>query len=447
VKSDQNVEGLKMLRVRNATNKYLAVRLVSVGALLLTSFVALGGLSDVGASDTNAESSIGAQFFASQVQTLGQETYPDTFAGTQFETSGVTTVYISANNPSFQNAVNSLDTGGYPVQYVLVNESFNQMSTEMSTVTTGISRLQTDGINPTKLVPDPATGKVDVTLAEPSISDLSALSAGIRGESTSAVISDSVQASNYVSAAQSLLSSLYGTGIFVEPSYGQQWIPAKSRASDTYPWTGGDQIYGPNTCTSGFAVTGNISGNTFVLTAGHCASGFWYTGGGLLIGGTSVGGNYFKDAAGDDFQTILAPNGAYGQVWYGTSSIHPVNAQLIPSPGVDQITFDGARTGEVPDNLVSEINATVVLRNSSGTIIGTIKYQVIAGNTSRIVAQGTDSGGPMYQREPGTSAVAAVAIINSILLNSDGTCGCMTGTGEEISQILSASHSSLIYGS
>jgi streptogrisin C len=63
---------------------------------------------------------------------------------------------------------------------------------------------------------------------------------------------------------------------FVEDAQACTWN-SERRACDP-PFHGGVEIYGPTTCTSGFAATGNALGNSFVMTAGHCLShpGAWW---------------------------------------------------------------------------------------------------------------------------------------------------------------------------
>jgi streptogrisin C len=53
-----------------------------------------------------------------------------------------------------------------------------------------------------------------------------------------------------------------------------------SRYSDSDPWNGGDQIVTPSdgetTCTSGFGMQDEASGQRYLLTAGHCGAATWY---------------------------------------------------------------------------------------------------------------------------------------------------------------------------
>lgn len=420
---------------------YLAiVVLVAVVSAIETSSKGLPASAAV----TSSGPTIGAQLLASEIQTLGQESYAAEFAGSQIAQNDVITVYIASMDPVFVQAVSSINTGNYQIDYIKVPMSLTQLLAKMSTLAARIPVLGSIGIHPTELNPDPSTGQVDVTLAKPSATDLANLNATLVMQSGNTTTSNPIDLSNYLSASQTQMSAQFGADIMVESNFGGEMAPtAKSRTNDSSPWTGGDEIFGPNTCTSGFGVTGNASGNTFVLTAGHCGSGFFSVGSGSLIGGTSNGGMYFQNSAGDDFQTISSPNGALGQVWYSSSNVHPINGYLIPSIGA-QVTFDGAVTGEVPGNTVTANNATVVMYQN-GVYYATINYQVKAGNSTTPICQSGDSGGPIYQREAGTSSVMAVAIINSCLIVPNGVSG-LSGSGERIDRILSASNTSLIFG-
>jgi hypothetical protein len=71
---------------------------------------------------------------------------------------------------------------------------------------------------------------------------------------------------DYGSAVKVLLDS--GSGLFAD------------RYADTPPFNGGDQIVTPSdgetTCTSGFPMEDTATGETFLLTAGHCGDATWY---------------------------------------------------------------------------------------------------------------------------------------------------------------------------
>jgi len=69
-------------------------------------------------------------------------------------------------------------------------------------------------------------------------------------------------------------------GSAVEVLGGQSSQLTASRYGDSYPWNGGDQIvtpsYGETTCTSGFGMQNESTGQTYLMTAGHCGAATWY---------------------------------------------------------------------------------------------------------------------------------------------------------------------------
>jgi hypothetical protein len=383
-------------------------------------------------------SGLDAQLFASQVETLGTEQYASSFAGAQFQSNGFVTIYTSGADAALENAVSGLDKGGVPYGFVTAPLSEAQLEAEIDSVAAGVVKVQDVGLHPVVLNPDAATGQIDITLAAPSTSDLSELDSAIVSAGTS-----DATVSNYLTLAQEFLSKTFANSVYVEPTFSPEMGPAASRSNDSSHWTGGDPITGPNGCTSGFGVTGNASGNTFVLTAGHCGNGSWYTSAGTFIGNTSPGGLHYLDSAGNDYQTILTAS-ARGRVWYSNTAYHPIIGYVIPAVGA-AITYDGANTGEVPGSTVTANNATVDLYTDSGVYIGYISHQVEAGNTVPVCQHG-DSGGPMYQRISGSSSVYAVAIIDSCIIDPSGPGTGLAGTGQRIDTVLSASNSSLILG-
>jgi hypothetical protein len=121
------------------------------------------------------------------------------------------------------------------------------------------------------------------------------------------------------------LNSLVGPGTTLISDAGQVAQPA-TRTDDVAPFSGGDQINGSNglTCTGGFTVIGNASGNPFMLSAGHCGSANWKVApAGGAIGTTSK--LYIRNTDEDDFQTIPMSAGD-PNVWIGANTL-PVVGQ------------------------------------------------------------------------------------------------------------------------
>lgn len=175
---------------------------------------------------------------------------------------------------------------------------------------------------------------------------------------------------------------------------------------------------------------GNASGNTFMLTAGHCGSGTWSTQA-QQMGNTSTA--YFENGSENDFQTIYVPSGAIADVWGNGGALYPASGQLLPAVGV-QITFDGSITGEVTNNNVSAVNATDYnvydsLNNTYYNAYPVVQAYNPYGHT---VCQPGDSGGPVFQRTSGSN-VNAVGTIVAAYGNGSSCSAEQIGTEESVS--------------
>jgi hypothetical protein len=104
--------------------KFLAAAAsVGVVAAALTSPAATAASTATPPPGTTGSGSPSAavNLFAGEVETLGVEQYPATFAGATLEPTGVTDVYaVAASDAKLVSAVNALDTHGYPVTVVAV---------------------------------------------------------------------------------------------------------------------------------------------------------------------------------------------------------------------------------------------------------------------------------------------------------------------------------------
>jgi hypothetical protein len=424
------------------------------GAGVLLACIATSLISWVDQSSASSQiSPVAAQYFTSQVQTMGQTEYANVFAGTQYAANNVTTIFLTSQDTNFETAVGQLDNGGFTYQYVIVPASISELQSETAQITNEQSQLGNDGVSPQSWGPDPATGSIQMTISPPNQFQVAELRSAVAkranvinrsGEPTERL---QVSRTNYRKAAQIFLSSLFRFPVRISPTYGFGERVASTRSNDTAPFTAGDPItLNGNGCTSGFAVQGNAGSHaTYILTAGHCTSGLAYTSTGTPIGATTSGGNYFKNQYGDDFQTLAATAGALGQVWLANNQIGPVNATLFPGVGV-QITFDGSRSGEVPGNTVLSTGQVIKVYSVSGVYLGTDQHQILAQNPSgTTITQYGDSGGPMFQREANTLDVAAVGLIDAAV-TVNGVVTPSMGSGEDIATILSRSNTYMKFG-
>jgi hypothetical protein len=383
--------------------------------------------------------SVDTQLFASEVETLGAYHFADSFAGSVLTPAGVTEVYaLPASDGSLIRAIDAINPSGYPVQVLAASRSYSQLNALSAKLIAVASSLKARGVTLTRSAPNPSTGSIQVSLAAPTAPAIAALSAApaVRERTD-----EPMTASNYIAGVSTLLASELGPGFTVESQYTGIAIAA-DRYNDSAPFYGGDSIIGLNhriSCTGGFFVKGNRSGHSFLLTAGHCSTDDWDMANGTGIGPTSK--NYWVPGNTNDFQTIDVPGGGLPYVWANGTTIRRVATWLLPAVGV-QITFDGAKTGEVPHSTVTAVNATdfnVVDSNSGRTynVFPVVQAMLPPGT---VTCQRADSGGPVYQRTSG-SPVDAIGTIAAFFGGRGITILC---TAQQIGSEMAASNTTLM---
>lgn len=399
----------------------VAVALISPGAKAAAT-TSTASPAATGAQSTSAT----VQLFADEVETLGVEHYPATFAGATLEPTGVTDVYaVAASDAKLVSAVNALNTHGYLVTVVAVKRSYSQLMSISAKLQRAHSHLQAKGINLVQFGPDPASGTVKVTLLKPTASGMSALASAQGAPVTS---------SNYRDEASAVLKQQAGAGITLRSQYATSLPVAANRYDNTAPYAGGDRIYQDGVeCTSGFNLAGP-GGDKYMLTAGHCGSGTWQTSA-QTIGNTSE--NYLTPTAENDFQlTSIGPYGGLGDVWTSGGGGAPVTGALFPAVGAP-ITFNGSVTGEVRGVTVEATSTSVCYSVDTGPVTPTIcaDHLIEATKAGAVVCQGGDSGGPVYSHTPSVN-VLAVGIIEA---TNGSTCWAM-----QIDHIVSVTGKSLL---
>jgi hypothetical protein len=375
--------------------------------------------------------------FASQVETLGVEQFPATFAGATLEPSGVTVVYaVASSDAGLVSAVQALNTQGYPVQVVAVSRSYSQLNAIADKLFRAYSHLRAMGINLSEFGPDPASGTVTVTMDEPTASNMSALASAQGAAITSF---------NYRDEASAVLEQQAGAGITLQSQYAAYSFAPVARDSDTPPYYDGDQIYHValgTTCTSGFNMVGS-AGNDYMITAGHCHSGTWKTHA-ATMGNTTH--NYFTATSGNDFQTTgIGPSGGLGVTWTNGANHAPVSGALFPAVGVP-ISFNGSWTGEHRNIYVLKTNDTECTK-ATFPETGNQPYcltNLTLGwdKTGNVVCEGGDSGGPVYQHTSGTD-VKAVGMIVFSSRDQNGNYGPYC-SATQIDHIAFITHTTLI---
>lgn len=223
-----------------------------------------------------------AQTFADAVATLGQTSYPSTFAGATLTADGTVQVYVTAkNDQQFAAAVAAADSAAIPYQLVSMGLSYGALSLITTDIASDAAILRADGVVLTSWGPDPESGRVDVGVAPPSPAQVSALTGALAAAGIAA--SPSSTTATYTTNVGALLGHLTG-GAAVTVTVDDSPIPvAAGRYGDTSPFWGGDRVYqsdnpvASSMCTSGFGVIGNATGHMFTTTAGHCLTGQYYT--------------------------------------------------------------------------------------------------------------------------------------------------------------------------
>jgi hypothetical protein len=370
--------------------------------------------------------------FASQVETLGDTYFPNSFTGAVVSDGTVDVYTTNPTSASLRSGIASQNTSAFPVDYIGSSRSYEQLDSMTDALTADQANLAADGVKLEEAAPDPATDTVAVTVAAPPTGSLPATGAEY---TTASGGLESVAA--YTANAQSAVASQLGAGYAIDPQP-EPIATTAGRVGDTAPFYGGDQIFGALQCTGGFNVTGNASGNPFMLTAAHCGSNTAWTTSAQVIGHTTK--LYIQDSNNDDFQTITEASGL-GYVWVSGGSSRLVGT-IDPATGA-LITVDGSVSGEQTDTTVANNDATLYGLTSS-QISGsfTAAHLVLSYKNSVICAAG-DSGGPTFQRTPSGTANAVGTIVAYYSYAGTPGWGC---AAERIGVEESQSNSTIMMG-
>lgn len=192
----------------------LGASLVSVSLVKLPTSLSIPTKMAVSTSRISPTgSSAAVQVFASQVETLGANKYPNTFAGAKLTSKGVIKVYaLSPTDPQLIKAINAINTNKYSLDIIGTGRSYAQLNVLNTQLGTAYKQLKKNGINLLQSWPDPSSGSVRVSIRKPNLSDISTLSSSINKPVTKY---------NYLKAASALFTSKFGLGITVQPQYGQ----------------------------------------------------------------------------------------------------------------------------------------------------------------------------------------------------------------------------------
>jgi len=169
-----------------------------------------------------------------------------------------------------------------------------------------------------------------------------------------------------------------------------------NRYADSAPWNGGDQIvtpsFGETTCSSGFGVENTSTGQTYMITAGHCGAATWYNtktnspvyNSSTLIGKT-LSGSVSTSIV--DAQLITADTSC---VTWGRQSTKNSNAYRIYITGYDNPPQGAAIETEGATTL--ELTGTVAYYDVSRVVGGENLSDL---DLVTAIPDGGDSGGPL----------------------------------------------------
>ncbi len=222
-----------------------------------------------------------------------------------------------------------------------------------------------------------------------------------------------IQVSGYTPLVAQELQSHYGSDWVSVIPYSEQGLPQRTqdRYYDEPAFWDGDRVFMENNtsnkCTDAFEVRGNLSGNNFNTTAGHCGGSSIWTNFTKRYKIGNVSTNYFNANKNKDIESF--PCNCFPFVYYNGSSYHEVTG-ICGTCGQGQlVTMDGATSQEVPDVTVIETGICVNFPdgrtcNLNGAVKSTNQGYVPS-------CTGGGSGGPVYQRASNNRAFAAGVIV------------------------------------
>jgi hypothetical protein len=344
--------------------------------------------------------------FIGQVNTIGILRFPNSYEGVKALSARSVIIFATQRHANLMRAITKIPRHGIAIHVATVSRSYGQLEKLTLRIAHAKQELAAEHVTLQAWGPDPSSDTVRVTLASAP---------------------QSVSAQQYVDHARSILDRRFGSSwITVSPTMQPLAVSTSTRSYDTSPVRAGDFVYyskgdGGNGdyCTDAFGTTGNKSGNTFILSAGHCGPGPVVDYLNEFKLGT-VSTQYLSALNGDnlDFETIGPSVSASGKVWYGadgTSDTYDVTGVVIPPMG-SEMTVDGdgpGETGQICCNVVGLVNGCI---NVVDSYYGT--YQVCdieeasdnASSGPKICIPG-DSSGPAYVRITSPDVKAAGTIV------------------------------------
>lgn len=338
------------------------------------------------------------------INMLGITRYPSAFAAVQVNNATTVTVSLKSEAPRLLAAIQAVPHSGVTLRIVKVTRSYQQLEALTSRLARNVRKLAASGVDLQSWAPDPATDTVKITLVTPAHPTRETLA-------------------EQASTARSALDRAYGAAWVTVAGQTQARSIAAQRDNDSAPYYAGDGLYysalGVD-CSSGWSTTGKNTGDSFILSAGHCGWGSVYLeyGSGDYIG--SVSSQYLDALSRDqrDFETIRASGAGY--VWNGgagSDTDYSVVNSITPAGG-SFMTFDGDVTKQVTGNTVGMVNGCASVTSPEyGTYTVCDAGDASDSSSGPKICQPGDSGGPAYVRQPDGTSVAAAGTIVSIADN------------------------------
>lgn len=411
--------------------------------------VSTGPDQSVGNSDRSSitEASV-ANELSSPINTLVQSPKYESVATAASPTApNIVTVYVKETaTPGLRTAVTNIARHAVTLRYVAVGTSWRDLLDLDSRVSASTARLAQLGLRPTAWGIDPAQGTVVVHSGQPSKAMVARMSNALQGPVTPALFGN---------AAQEVLQRTFGSrvryaGVMTasfnfkaRPPARQGGTEPDDRYFDAPPFTGGDQIAGgtfDQACTSNFMLLGQNTLKTYVLTAGHCGPGAWYSGStttGVKMG--SVVTRYYNNGS-DDFESIPPTGGMVANVYGNFPDTFHVTDSGDPAY-MSKLTLDGGFSGQVRNNTVTLVNATLHATDLQGNYV-TIAHLDLTNLPYACEAR--DSGGPVYSHLGNTINVRANGLLDLATFDENlNQIGCAF---EQIQHIETASNSAVATG-
>ena len=352
-----------------------AAKRLFVGALIAAAATLLVYLPAAGATGTTVVSNAQLDTDANNSQAIGETM--QTFAGLYVSGS---TIYVGVtqDTPAIEAQI---ENGANPSEYVFMlrSTSWNTLLRMQEKLVSGAS---SDSLSLSEVWPDPKTDTLGVGVTTAPTADTASTVASLAG-------------SNAVTVSQIPI----GNG---------QPLTA-TRSNDNSPWNGGDYLAGTYTgptCSAGPPVTGNQTGDDYILTAGHC----WIIGdtiknydtisgvGGFDAVGTVNFGVYTDNADGDVHGILTTGYGGSSSLdFFGTggpndSTSTDLTAGQDPSVGT-AVCGDGAFEGRRCGGDVQKILVCKHYQGENPNIMHCGEDEEISAGT--YIAGNGDSGGPV----------------------------------------------------